>query len=158
MQTAKKRKTAMKQYLDSLKTIWLANFIANACVLVVVCLYIFSPIATTGYNLLFIRLAYAIQLIAVVLSLFASRRYRSKVQTLKNIENVNDRLSAYKKLYKQTLLFSSLLFLVSSLALFLSSSTESIIIPIALLFLLFLKRPYLIKLKMELALSNEDVK
>lgn len=148
----------MKQYLDSLKTIWLANFIANACVLVVVCLYIFSPIATTGYNLLFIRLAYAIQLIAVVLSLFASRRYRSKVQTLKNIENVNDRLSAYKKLYKQTLLFSSLLFLVSSLALFLSSSTESIIIPIALLFLLFLKRPYLIKLKMELALSNEDVK
>lgn len=148
----------MKQYLDSLKTIWLVSFIANAFVLVVVCLYIFSPIANTVYNLLFIRLAYAIQLIAVVLSLFASRRYRNKVQTLKNIETVNDRLSAYKKLYKQTLLFSSLLFLVSSLALFLSSSTESIIIPIALLFLLFLKRPYLIKLKMELALSNEDVK
>lgn len=148
----------MKQYLDSLKTIWLVSFIANTFVLVVVCLYIFSPIATTGYNLLFIRLAYAIQLIAVVLSLFASRRYRNKVQTLKNIENVNNRLSAYKKLYKQTLLFSSLLFLVSSLTLFLSSSTESIIIPIALLFLLFLKRPYLIKLKMELALSNEDVK
>ncbi len=148
----------MKQYLDSLKTIWLVSFIANACVLVVVCLYIFSPIANTVYNLLFIRLAYAIQLIAVVLSLFASRRYRSKVQTLKNIETVNDRLSAYKKLYKQTLLFSSLLFLVSSLALFLSSSTESIIIPIALLFLLFLKRPYLIKLKMELSLSDKDVK
>lgn len=148
----------MKQYLDSLKTIWLVSFIANTFVLVVVCLYIFSPIANTVYNLLFIRLAYAIQLIAVVLSLFASRRYRNKVQTLKNIENVNNRLSAYKKLYKQTLLFSSLLFLVSSLTLFLSSSTESIIIPIALLFLLFLKRPYLIKLKMELALSNEDVK
>lgn len=144
----------MKEYLDSLKAIWFVSFIASVLALVVVCLYIFSPIAKIEYDPSFIRIAYAIQIIVVVLSLFLNRRYRSKIQALKNKNDINDKLVAYKKIYKQTISFSTLLFLVSLVVLFFSNSAEFIIISVALLLLLFLKRPYRTKLKIELSLNN----
>lgn len=147
----------MKEYLNSLKTIWLLTFIASILALVVVCLYIFSPIANIGFKKEFVQYAYAIQLITVVVSLFINKRHSRHLQKIKEKDSLNEKLSAYKNLYKRTLAFSVLLFAASSVVLLFTNSAEFLVIPIALLLLLFLKRPYLIKLKLELSLSDKDV-
>ncbi|MDO5760069.1 MAG: hypothetical protein Q4Q06_03490, partial [Bacteroidota bacterium] len=144
----------VKRYLSDLRFVWNISLIISVLLVIVSVLYAFSPLGKVGQAS--IHYMYAIQVIVLVLALFLSKNYKSR---LKNIvlKDFKNKLLAYKKLNQNLYLLYILLVLFACMSIFFVGSAESLILPIVLLLLLFLKRPYLIKFKMELNLSDQDL-
>ncbi len=147
----------IKKYLNTLRFIWTIAVIISVMIVAIACLYAFSPLSKGENNFFSIHYMYAIQIIVVVVALFISKKYKNKLKDLASNNNLTNKLSTYFKLNK-TIFFSYIgLVVLASLSILFVKSAESVVVPIILLLLLYLKRPFLIKLKMELSLSNQDM-
>ncbi len=145
------------KYLNTLRFIWMLALIISILIVISVCLYAFSPLSEKGSEFFSIHYMYAIQIIIVVVALFLNKRYKSKLKNISNQNSLTNKLSSYFKLNK-TIFFTHIgLVLLGSLSVLFVKSAESVVVPVILLLLLFLKRPFAIKLKMELNLSDQDM-
>ncbi|MBR1768951.1 MAG: hypothetical protein IJ748_00645 [Bacteroidales bacterium] len=146
----------MKKYLNILKYFWLFSFFGNIVILLIVLLYFFSPAYGNQTAIMGQKTAYALQLISVVSALFIERRHKRILSKINSSSDLGEKLSEYKKLYFQSLALLNFVTLLPTVILLLAGEKEFCIIPVAMLLLLFLKRPFFIKLKMDLELKDED--
>lgn len=145
------------KYLNTLRFIWMLALIISILIVISVCLYAFSPLSEKGSEFFSIHYMYAIQIIIVVVALFLNKRYKSKLKNISNQNSLTNKLSSYFRLNKTIFFTHIVLLLLGSLSILFVKSAESVIVPVILLLLLFLKRPFAIKLKMELNLSDQDM-
>lgn len=147
----------IRKYLNTLRFVWTVALIISVMIIAIACLYAFSPLSKEGNNFFSIHYMYAIQIIVVVIALFINKRYKSKLKDLSTNNDLTNKLSSYFKLNK-TIFFSYIgLVVLASLSILFVKSPEAVVVPVILLLLLYLKRPFIIKLKMELSLSDQDM-
>lgn len=147
----------IKKYLNTLCFVWTVALIICVVIVAIACLYAFSPLSEKGNNFFSIHYMYAIQIIVVVVALLISKKYKSKLKDLANNNDLTSKLSCYFKLNKTIFLSYIGLVVLASLSILFVKSAEAVVVPVILLLLLYLKRPFIIKLKMELSLSDQDI-
>ncbi len=149
----------INKYLGMLQLRWLIVFISCCLMLIVACLYAFAPISKSlNDNVAYIHYMYAIQIIVVIVSLFLNKKYKKRLNIIIKLPDLRNKLTLYFRLNRQIIYLYIILVGLCSLSIMFVKSYESVIVPVILLLSTYLKRPYIIKLKMELNLKEEDLK
>lgn len=147
----------MKQYINILKTLWILSTVSCALVLAVFLIPMIFGLDISIGDSYSVRYGFALQLVCVIVTMFVNKSFKKKLKTASSLQSLTDKLESYKTISTKNLGLCSGLTVLSSFAMILSSNKEFALIPILLLLLIVLKRPFLIKIKMDLSLSEQEM-
>ncbi len=147
----------MKQYIQILRKVWVAMVIMSfLLVAFTLAIYYFFGIEATFTGNKAVIFSYALMFLMVFCVFMASKSSRRKIQRLKEA-TLPEKAEKYRSILIRQLSFYNLVNFFALIGLLLCAQVSYVIFSVIALLLIALTRPNSLKLKIDLALSEEEI-